>query len=595
MCGIAGCVGHEGAIDFVLDGLDKMEERGYDSAGLVYPAEGLPELKVIKAVGVLANLRVAVPAETSAPAAALGHTRWATHGAKTVENAHPQVNADGTIAVVHNGVIVNHAELRQELEELGYSFRRDEQGNRTGSDTEVVPHLLDRYINEGQEPEEAFNKTVRRLEGANAVLAYFGIEPDTIYAARRDANPLHMGVRGNARYVASMREAIRETTRWIDPLGKHEMARLSSDPSRYKTWELDGRISTRAPQKDTTEIEEVSKGEYQHWMLAEIYSAPETIREAIRGRILPEEGIVKLGGLEDHEVQEKLKAVNRLSIVAMGTSYHAGLIGERLFQEIAGLPVKVHDASEFIDQTEPLDLSTAVIGISQSGETIDTIKALHKAKEFNAELLTLGINNSPGSEMEAITDAGVHCRAKKEKSVASTKAFISQVTILAEMALAMAKENTPLRRAIMGELCLLPGKIEQVLANQEAIQAAAKKYANSQNFLYLGRGYEYVSAMEGALKLKEISYIHAEAYSAGQMKHGPIALIAEDFPTFAIATDSPVYEKTISNINEIKSRGGPVIALATEGNNSIHELVDDVLYVPASLEQTQPILNAVAL
>ncbi len=595
MCGIAGCVGHENAVGFVTESLSRMDERGYDSAGLVYPEKEVPRLKVIRELGVLANLSAKIPPEAMLVTTAVGHTRWATHGGITVENAHPQFNNGNTIAVVHNGVITNHDELSEELKALGYSFRQDTKGERTGSDTEVVPYLLDHYLNDGKQPEEAFNRVVRKLEGANAVLAYFGIEPDTIYAARMNANPLLMGVRGNERFVASMREAIRPYTRWIDPLGKNEMARLSADSGRYKTWELDGSISTRSPKKDTGENEEVSKDGFEHWMLKEIHAAPETICEAIRGRVLPAKGIIKLGGLEDPEVREKLETINKVAIVAMGTSYHAGLIGERFIQEIAGMQARVYDASEFIDQTVPLDLNTAVIGISQSGETIDTIRALHKAKEYDPELLTLGINNSPGSEMEAITDAGVHCRAKKEKSVASTKAFISQVTILAEIALALARERLPWHLELMEELYELPGKIERILANKPAIKAAAKKYARAENFLYLGRGYEYISAMEGALKLKEVSYIHAEAYSAGQMKHGPLALIDEKFPTFAVATDSPVYDKTLSNISEVKARGGPVIALATEGNEMIRQKVDDVIYVPASLEQTQPILNAVVM
>ncbi|HEX5448153.1 MAG TPA: SIS domain-containing protein, partial [Candidatus Saccharimonadales bacterium] len=268
-------------------------------------------------------------------------------------------------------------------------------------------------------------------------------------------------------------------------------------------------------------------------------------------------------------------------------------IGERLIEEVAGLPVEVHLASEFQYRNQPFGKHTAVIGISQSGETADTNGALLKAK--NNRLLTLGINNSPGSEMEAITDAGVHSRAGKEKSVASTKAFISQVTVLAEIAAALAPAEAPLRQELLNELTVLPEKMEQILAGSEVIEKVAKKYADAKNFLFLGRGYEHVSAMEGALKLKEISHIHAEAYSAGEMKHGPLALIDQNFPTFAIATDSPVYEKTKSNISEVKSRGGPVIALATEGNTEIAAVADDVLYVPGSLEQTQPILNAVVM
>lgn len=586
MCGIAGCVGHENAINFVAGGLGLMEERGYDSAGLAYPSPENPRLTIVRELGAVANLVAALPPEAESATAAIGHTRWATHGEVSVRNAHPQSNSERTIAVVHNGVIENHGELQKELESLGYIFESE-------TDTEVIPHLLERYRHEGSEPDEAFNKTIRRLEGAFAILGYFGEEPDTIYAARKGSNPLLMGVRGDERFVGSMRSIIIPSTRWIDPMKSNEMARLSSDGSKYRTWELDGRTTTRPPKKDTSEVETADKGDFEHWMLKEIYDGPETVREAIKGRVLPEKGIVRLGGLEDPEVQERLRETDRIAIVACGTSYHAGLVGERLIEEVAGIPVEVHLASEFQYRNEPLGRHTAVIGISQSGETADTIGALHKAKDRG--MLTIGINNSPGSEMEAITDAGIHCRAGKERSVASTKAFISQVTVLAELAMALASEDNPDRQKLMDELAVLPQKMEQIIANKAAVEAAAKKYAHSNNFLFLGRGYEHISAMEGALKLKEISYIHAEAYSAGEMKHGPIALIDESFPTFAIATNSPVYEKTLSNISEIKSRGGPVIALATEGNDSIQDKVDDVLYVPEGLEQTQPILNAVVM
>jgi glutamine---fructose-6-phosphate transaminase (isomerizing) len=587
MCGIAGCVGHENAVKFVTSGLDFMEERGYDSAGVAYSNGESPRLEVIREVGSVANLLVKIPESAAEATAAIGHTRWATHGEVSVRNAHPQVNSDGTIAVVHNGVIENHSELQRELESLGFVFESE-------TDTEIVPHLLDYYLREGAEYDEAFNKTIRRLEGAFAILGYFGAEPDTIYAARKGSNPLLMGVRKNERFVGSMRSVIRNGgTDWIKPLDSNGMARLSSDEDKYRTWMLDGRTTHRPYEKDTSPVETANKGDFEHWMLKEIYDGPETVREALRGRVLPEKGIVRLGGIESQEIQDRLSDTDRMAIVACGTSYHAGLVGERIIEEVTGIPVETHLASEFQYRNEPLGRHTAVIGISQSGETADTIGALQKAKD--RRLLTLGINNSPGSEMEAMTDAGVHCRAGKERSVASTKAFISQVTVLAEMALALSKEGSPLRQELMNELPQLPEKMERIIADKAAIEAIAKKYAHSKNFLFLGRGYEHISAMEGALKLKEISYIHAEAYSAGEMKHGPLALIDKDFPTFAIATDSPVYEKTLSNISEVKSRGGPVIALATEGNEAIRSKVDDVIYVPATLEQTQPILNAVAM
>jgi glucosamine--fructose-6-phosphate aminotransferase (isomerizing) len=586
MCGIAGCVGHEYAVGFVTDGLNLMEERGYDSSGIAYLEPETSKLRIIRSVGAVNNLLPKIPEEARSARAAIGHTRWATHGQVAEKNAHPQFNSDQTIAVVHNGTIENYSLLKDELQSLGYEFKSE-------TDTEVIPHLLDYYINEkNADPEEAFNKTVRRLMGAYAILGYFAKEPDTIYAARK-GSPLLIGVRGNERFAASMRDIIRLRTRWIDSLNHNEMAKLSSDNKKYKTWYLDGRISTRSPKKDTLETESLSKGEFRHWMLKEIHDIPDTIREATRGRVYPNEGYVKLGGLEDPEISKRLKETERITIIGCGTSYHAGLIGERLIEELANIPAETEIASEFQYKNQPLSSREAVIGISQSGETADTLNALHKAKEHG--LLTLGVNNAPGSEMENITDAGVHCRAGKERAVASTKAFVAQVIALAEIAQYLSKEKTAKHQQLMEEFLVLPDKVKQILDNSITIEALAEKYSHFKNFLFIGRGYEHISAMEGALKLKEVSYIHAEAYAAGEMKHGSIAMIDQNFPTFAIATDSPLYAKTLSNISEIKARGGPVIALATEGNESIRAKVNDVIYVPQSLEQTQPILNAVAM
>jgi glutamine---fructose-6-phosphate transaminase (isomerizing) len=591
MCGIAGCVGHENAVGFVAEGLTALEYRGYDSAGIAFPESNSPGLGVIKELGSVSRLVAQIPPEASAATTAIGHTRWATHGKPTVENAHPHINNDGTIAVVHNGTIENHEPLRQELRSLGYTFKSE-------TDTEVIPHLFDHYLKEGQEPDEAFTNAVRRLVGAYAILAHFSEDPHTIYAARR-GSPLVLGVKGAQRFAASDPRVINLGTRWASFLDDNELAKLSAD-ERYRTWHIEGYKTTRPPKELSDDYEVADKGEFEHFMLKEIYDSPQTVRAAISGRVHPEkekEGDkIKLGGLQDPEVQEKLEYTNRLAIVGCGTSYHAGLIGERLIEEVAGIPVEVQLASEFQYRQEPIDRDTAVVAITQSGETIDTIGALQKAKD--SRLLTLGINNSPGSTIDRITDAGVHCRAGAEVSVASTKAFISQVTVLAELALALGKDNTKtteLRQQLMEELTVLPDKIEQILENAPAIEEAAKKYARYRNFLYIGRGYEYTSAIEGALKLKEISYIHAEGYAAGEMKHGTIALIDEEFPTFAIATNGSVYDKTLSNIEEIKARKGPVIALATEGNDNIKGIADDVLYIPASMEQTQPILNAIAL
>ncbi len=589
MCGIAGCVGHHNAVGFVTEGLEVMDYRGYDSAGVAYIGPNLPRLEVVKAVGAVANLVAEIPQDAYEATTAIGHTRWATHGSpRELRNSHPHVSSDETIAVVHNGVIENYASLRDRLKAEGLEFYSQ-------TDTEVVPKLLEYYIAQGCQPDEAFKRAMLELHGANAVVASFGIEPDAIYAANLEGQMV-LGVYGdNQRFVASDERMLTAAKiGYQNPLHESEMARLAPGSDGYRIWNLlDGQDMSRPPEEVTDSFEIPDKGEFPHFMLKEIYEAPQVISNAVAGRVRLDRGVVKLGGLESPEIEPLLSRTNRIVIVACGTSLHAGQIGVKLFNEVAGIPAEAHHASEWQYENSPLDLNTTVLAISQSGSTADTLGALKKAKKEG--LLRLGINNTPRSQMDRETDAGVHCRADTEVSVASTKALISQVTVLIEMALALSRKEDSSHRRLMEELVGLPEKAEAVLAIAPAIHEIAKRYAHVEHFLYIGRGYEEVSAREGALKLKEISYIHAEAYPAGEMKHGPIALIDENFPTFAIATDSPVYEKTISNIQEIKARGGPVIALVTEGNESIREIVDDVIEVPATLEQTQPILNAIAM
>jgi glucosamine--fructose-6-phosphate aminotransferase (isomerizing) len=592
MCGIVGCVGHENAIGFTLDGLVTLENRGYDSMGIAFPEPLEPEqppgiwtprLKVIKSLAGVSGIEQALLPQDHTTTTAVGHTRWATHGTVSKDNAHPHTNTDRTTAVVHNGLIENYAELKRELEDDGYVFSSQ-------TDTEVIPHLIDYYTRDGQEPEEAFRSAVRRLTGAYAILACQAQHPDTLYAARL-GSPLVLGVNGSEHFAASVSWVWQKHTKKAIWLEDEQIGIVSTDGYEIKS--LQGKHIPTAPEELSGDFETADMGEYPHWMLKEIHDQPETVRAALSGRVFPEQNMVKLGGLEGAEIQEKLRQTERIIIVSCGTSYNAGLIGKRLIEELARIPVEVELASEFATSNTPLSSKTAVLAISQSGETADTRAAIEKANKVG--LLTLGINNTPGSIIDQITDAGVHCRAGQENSVASTKAFTSQVIVLAEIALALSRESSNLHQPLMQELVALPDKIKQVLEMAPRIEEVVKKYANYEHCYFLGRGYEYASAEEGALKLKEISYIHAEAYAAGEMKHGPIALIDKNFLTFAIATDSAVYEKTLSNISEIKTRSGPVIALATEGNESIHEKVDDVIYVPASIEQTQPIINAVAM
>jgi glucosamine--fructose-6-phosphate aminotransferase (isomerizing) len=586
MCGIVGCVGHHEAPEFTLSGLGALEYRGYDSMGIAFPD---PEtdgktLRVLKTLAGVSGIRVELNPLDAQATTAIGHTRWATHGQPSIPNTHPHLNEAGSIAVVHNGVIENHDKLRKELLDNGYSFVSQ-------TDTEVVPHLIDYYIREGLEPEEAFRSAIGRLSGAYAILATMLDEPNTIYAAKL-GSPLVLGVNGHEHFASSDPRVWSTHTKRAVPMNDYMTAKIST--AGHKAWEK-GRETFTKPVELTEEFQQAELGDFPHWMLKEIYDQPQTVRAAISGRVRPAENIVKLGGLEDPEIREKLRQTDRLVIVACGTSYHAGLIGERLIEEVAGIPVDVQLASEFRYRNEPLSTNTAVLAISQSGETADTRAAIDKARDLG--LLRLGINNSPGSNLDQITEGGVHCRAGHEVSVASTKAFTSQVTVLTEMAIALSKQSNELHHPLIEELDALPGKIEKILEDTSAIKAAARKYAADKfsGFFFIGRGYEHASALEGALKLKEITYMAAEGYAAGELKHGPLALIDESRPTVAIATDSPLYDKTLSNIEEIKARRGPIIALATEGNEAIRGIADDVLYVPATLEQTQPILNAVVL
>ncbi len=583
MCGIAGCVGHEQAPEFVVGALEALEYRGYDSAGIAFETEC--GIDIVRAIGRPENVRrqlAEVPHQGSSDTA-IGHTRWATHGKVTLQNTHPHTNTAGTIASVCNGNIENYAALKSELIDNGYEFSSQ-------TDTEVVPHLFDYYLREGAEPDEAFINTMRRLAGAYAIVALCAELPGTVYAAKV-GSPLVVGVNSHEHFAASDPAVfVDHTDKQAVYLEDYDAAKLSRDG-----WGIissrNAASAIRQPEDIDSIYQRTEKGDFADFMLKEIYDSPETVRSATRGRVRPNENIIKLGGLES--VEGRLKDIERIIIVACGTSYYAGLIGESLIEEIAGIPVEVEFASEFNYRTQPLKKHTAVLAISQSGETADTIAALKKAEAHG--LLRLGVVNTPGSTISRMTEAGVYCQAGPEISVASTKAFTSQVTVLTEIAMSLAKESSKLNHQLMEELTNLPEKIEAILADTSSIEAAAKKYAHYTNFLFIGRGYNYPNALEGALKLKEISYIHAEGYGAGEMKHGPLAMIDEDFPTLAIATNSHQLPKTMSNIEEIRTREGPVLALATEGNEAIARVASDVLYVPDSLEQTQPILNGVVL
>ena len=580
MCGIIGYIGNREATDIVLAGLEALEYRGYDSAGIAAMSSDKPEL--VKQVGRVEGLIAAVKEAGVSSHLAIGHTRWATHGSPTITNAHPHKNADDSIYVVHNGIIENHAELRSKLQAEGYEFISQ-------TDTETVPHLLDYYFKQLGSFEEAFRAVLEDVRGAYAIVAVTSHEPGKLYAARL-SSPLVIGVGEHEHILASDPTALMEHTKQVVFLNDYDVAVLSEDSLEVYN------LKDKQPVKPQHELldydnEQALLGDYPHFMLKEIFEAPATIQSATLGRVLADKGIVKLGGLEN--VASQLQFIDRIVIVACGTSYYASLVGEYLIEEIAGIPVEVQLASEFKYRNEPFSRSTAVIAVSQSGETADTIAALKKVEDYGC--LRLGVVNAVGSTIARMTDAGVYCHAGPEQAVASTKAFIAQVSVLALIALHLSDGSSPLYKPMLMELADLPRKAESILAQADTIKAVAEKYKDYRDFLFIGRQYSFPCALEGALKLKEVSYIHAEGYAAGEMKHGPLAMIDEYFPTFALAANSELLEKTQSNIEEIRARKGPVLAVATEGNETIASLADDTLFIPETMEQTQPILLAVVM
>lgn len=578
MCGIVGYIGKKNALDSVVAGLKTLEYRGYDSAGIAYMQDDTAD--VVKKVGTVNQLEPSLK-RTVAPLA-IGHTRWATHGAPTTKNAHPHHNSDKTIFVVHNGIIENHVLLRTQLEEDGYTFTSQ-------TDTEVIPHLIDHYYKKTNNLEEAFEKTLEELKGAYAVAMCSSHEPDKLFAAKL-SSPLVLGVGKDEFFIASDPIAIMDKTKDAIFIDDYEM--VVADNKGYHIKNLEKAIKVdKVAQTLDFDVEQAQLGDYPHFMLKEIHEGPQTVQSAIRGRIRLEDNIVNLGGLA--EVRQQLQFVDRIVIVACGTSYYAGLVGEYLIEEIAGIPVEVQLASEFKYRNEPFSRSTALIAISQSGETADTIAALKKVENYG--VLTLGIVNAIGSTIARMTDAGVYCHAGPEQAVASTKAFTAQVTVLSLIALELSKGSTPLYRPMLEELTGIPDKIQAILQQTDTIKRIAEKYAHYPDFMFIGRGYSFPCALEGALKLKELAYVHAEGYSGGEMKHGPIAMIDPEFPTMALVGSSELSEKLYSNIQEIKARDGLVVAIAPEGDEHIGALADDTIYIPRTMEQTEPLLFGVVL
>jgi len=580
MCGIVGYIGEKPGKEIILRGLEALEYRGYDSAGIAL-VDG-SDSHVYKQVGRVSGLQKDVENQTVDASLAIGHTRWATHGGVTIANAHPQTNNAKSIFVVHNGIIENFAEIREKLQAAGYHFDSE-------TDTEVVPNLIDYYLKQLPSFNEAFEASLRDIRGAYSIVAISTAQPDTLFAARL-SSPLVIGVGENENFLASDPSAIMEHTKKVIYLEDFDIAVITRSNVSVRNLQKDKQAEPKVELIDY-ENEEALLGDYPNFMLKEIYETPAAIRSATLGRAVVDQNIVKLGGLEN--VLGQLKYIDRIVIVAMGGSYYSGLAGEYMIEELAGIPVEVQLASEFNYRNEPFSRSTALLAISQSGETADTIAALKKVENYG--VLRLGIVNTVGSTIARMTDAGVYCHVGPEKAVASTKATVVQVVVLLLIALHLNDGRSKRFKPLVEELNALPEKAQAILDQAETIKAAAEKYAHYRDFLFIGRHNGFPAALEGALKLKEISYMHAEGYAAGEMKHGPLAMIDENFPTFAIATDSPLLEKTYSNIQEIRARKGPIIAIATEGNETIKDICNDVIYIPATAPETQPILQVIAM
>lgn len=581
MCGIFAYTGTKDAESILVDGLTQLEYRGYDSAGVYLPNRG-----VVKTKGAIRELKEKLSSSTKSEESqsGIGHLRWATHGEPNEINAHPHTDPEESVFVVHNGIIENFKELREQLQKDGYTFK-------TETDSEVLPALIHSYLKQTNSLEDAVIAALKEVKGTYGMVCTASSEPGVLVAARMGA-PVVLGVGDGEYFASSDATPIIRHTKEVVFLKDGDVAILTPEGYRVRT-HGDSKID-RESEEVTWDADEASKAGHPHFMLKEIYEAPEVIENALRGRAVAGLGEIKLGGLES--VQEELSKVKKIIFASCGTSYYASLIGEYLCEDIARIPVEVEYASEFRYRNPVIEDSTALIALSQSGETADTLEALREAKKRGA--LTLGVVNTVGSTIARETDAGVYNHAGPEIGVASTKAFISQVVVLALIALHVGRmHNTSKEQTneFIDALHALPQQVEEIFKQEETIKRIAKKYQNTRDFLFIGRRYNFPVALEGALKLKEISYIHAEGYGAGEMKHGPLAMINESFPTLAIVSQDSVYDKTISNMIEIKARKGPIVAIATEGDTKVEEVADDVVYIPKTREELSPILSVIVL
>ncbi|HNX44206.1 MAG TPA: glutamine--fructose-6-phosphate transaminase (isomerizing) [Bacteroidales bacterium] len=584
MCGIVGYTGYRKASEVLIPGLKRLEYRGYDSAGIAL-LNG--ELSVFKTAGKVADLESLISSCDLEGSIGIAHTRWATHGEPTDANAHPHLSKSGKIAIIHNGIIENYAVLKEELMNRGYTFNSE-------TDTEVLAHLIeDVQLNEKCGLVEAVRLALGQVTGAYAIAVLAEEEPDTLIAARK-GSPLVLGIGEGEYFLASDAAAIVEYTRQVIYLNDYEIAIISRE-NGYRIITVSNTEKTPYIQTLEVSLSALEKGGFEHFMLKEIFEQPRTVRDSMRGRLNMEQGSVILGGIEEYT--RKLLNARRIIMLGCGTSWHAALVGEYLIEELARIPVEVEYASEFRYRNPLISEDDLVIAISQSGETADTLAAIELAKSKGATIL--GICNVVGSSIARATHAGSYTHAGPEIGVASTKAFTSQVTILTLMALMLAERKGTIAASryyrLLHELNSVPEKIEKVLQSNSRIREIAVKFSKKRNALYLGRGINFPVALEGALKLKEISYIHAEGYPAAEMKHGPIALIDDEMPVVVIATRKGNYDKVISNIQEVKARKGKVLAIVSEGDETVCSMADHCIAVPETDEMLVPLIATVPL
>ncbi len=587
MCGIVGYIGHREAYPIIIKGLQRLEYRGYDSAGIaLYDGH---TINLTKTKGKVEDLRhLSEKGMSLQGSLGIGHTRWATHGVPNDVNSHPHYSNSGNLVIIHNGIIENYESVKKELIKRGYVFESD-------TDTEVLVNLIEEIKNKenvklGQAVQIALNQVV----GAYAIAVFDRQKPDEIVVAKL-GSPLAIGIGDNEFFIASDASPFIEFTNRTVYLEDEEMAIIRPGKEIKLRKIKDDAVAYPMIQELQLNLEEIEKGGYDHFMLKEIYEQPRAIKDTFRGRLRVEQGIIKMAGVDEN--LEKFVNANRIIIAACGTSWHAGLVAEYIFEDLARIPVEVEYASEFRYRNPVIGENDVLIAISQSGETADTLAAIKLAKEKGA--FVFGVCNVVGSSIARETHAGAYTHAGPEIGVASTKAFTTQITVLTLLALKLAKQkgifNETRFHEFLSEMESMPAKVEKALESNPLVEIIADVYKNSTNCLYLGRGYNFPVALEGALKLKEISYIHAEGYPAAEMKHGPIALIDEHMPVIVIATNKGHYEKVVSNIQEIKSRKGKIIAIVTEGDEQVRDLADHVIEIPETLESLTPLLTTIPL